>query len=229
MYRIIYIILLAVMGYMPVAAQSSATDRLRELLGGLGGSESADTTSASGGKGSSLGTSIGSILSNVAGSADVTPADMVGVWNYESPAVTFKSDNLLKKAGGAAAAAAVENKIAPYYRTAGLDKMVLTVNADSTFTMKLRRGSLAGRLKSGESKGMIVFEFKALKKIPAGSMEAQVVKSGNDVAITFDVTRLMQLVDRAASISGNSTLKGINSMLQGYDGLRAGFRLGKSR
>ncbi len=117
-----------------------------------------DTTNTDKG---SAGSAIGSILGNVLGKSDVTPADLEGTWNYTAPAVTFKSENLLKKAGGAAASATIENKIKPYYQRAGLENLVLTVANDSTFTMKLKRGSLSGSIAQGTEKGILVFKFKA--------------------------------------------------------------------
>ena len=51
---------------------------------------------------SSIG-SIGDALSGVLTTDNLTPADLAGQWKYKAPAVVFKSDNLLEKAGGAAA------------------------------------------------------------------------------------------------------------------------------
>ncbi len=201
---------------------------LSNLLKGLGGSNSKDSTSASSSGGSGLGSALGSILGNVLGSDKLTPADIAGTWNYSAPAVTFKSDDLLKKAGGSAASATIENKISPYYAKAGLNKMVLTVNADSTFTMKFNRGSLSGTLQQGEP-GFMTFNFKAMGKINVGSLNAAVSKAGNQLSVTFDISKLMSLVNSIASISGNSTLKGVNSLLQSYDGMQAGFRLQKAK
>lgn len=174
------------------------------------------------------GSAIGSAVTNILGSSKLTPADLKGVWSYSAPAVTFKSDNLLKKAGGAAASATIEDKLKPYYKTAGIDRMVLTVNADSTFTMKMARGTLSGTVSTSQQEGMMTFKFQALKKMNIGSMDATVTKAANQLSVTFDVSKLMKLVNTLASISGNSTLKGVNSMLQSYDGLQAGFRLVKS-
>ena len=40
---------------------------------------------------------LGSLLSNVLSNDKITTDDMVGIWQYSSPAVAFKSDDLLKK------------------------------------------------------------------------------------------------------------------------------------
>lgn len=220
--KTIYSFLIALVCACSVSAQSFD---LKNILKGLG---SADSTSSTESGGSGLGDAIGSILGNVLGSDKLTPADLTGTWNYSAPAVAFKSDDLLKKAGGAAASATIESKIAPYYKRAGLDKMVLTVNADSTFTMKFNRGSLSGSLTQGEP-GFMTFQFKAMGKLKVGSLNAAVSKAGNRLSITFDISKLMSLVNTIASVSGNSTLKGANSLLQSYDGMQAGFRLTKAK
>lgn len=189
-----------------VSAQAQSSSVLDKLLGG--------------------GSAVGSVVSNLLGTSKLSPADLEGTWNYSSPAVTFKSENLLKKAGGAAASVAVENKLKPYYAKAGLDKMVLTVQADSAFTMKFKRGSLSGTISTSSTEGMMTFNFKAAK-IKIGSMDAAVSKAGNSLTVTFDVSKLMTLVNTIAKVSGSSTIKGLNSMLQSYDGVQAGFKLSK--
>ena len=59
-------------------------------------------------------------------------------------------------------------------------------------------------------------------------MEAYVSKSGNNLSLTFDVTKLMNLISKAGSISGNSSLKTLSKLLESYDGMCAGFELRKS-
>lgn len=170
-----------------------------------------------------------SALSSLFSSDKLTVEKMAGDWAYSSPAVSFKSSNLLKKAGGAAASSAVESKLAPYYKTAGLEKMTLTIAADSTFTMKLGRTTLKGTIstvQSESSEANFVFNFKVGGKLPIGKMDAYVTATGaNTLSITFDVTKLVAIIEKAGSITGNSTIQGISTLLNGYDGICAGFRL----
>lgn len=228
MKKSLFTVLLFTLFSFSVSAQSVD---LGSILKGLGGQS--DSTSTSPSSGSGLGSiltsgTVGSLVSNLLGSGNLTPADLVGTWNYAAPAVAFESENLLKKAGGAAASATIESKIEPYYKKAGLNKMTLTVNADSTFVMKLSRGSLSGTIsRSADRKGYMTFHFQALK-FNVGSMDAAVSKAAGNLTITFDVTKLMKLVNTVASISGNSTVATFNKLLQSYDGMQAGFRLVKA-
>lgn len=173
---------------------------------------------------------LGDLLSGLAnklgvGSSSLTIEKMAGTWKYSGPAVSFKSDNLLLKAGGAAAATQVESKLEPYYRTAGLTSLVMTVAEDSTFTFKAKMANLTGTISKNEETGNFVFRFKALKKINVGSMEAYVSLNGDKMELTFDVSKLMTLIEKAGKLTGNSTIKGVSTILNKYDGMTAGFEL----
>lgn len=101
----------------------------------------------------------------------------------------------------------------------------MTINADSTFTFKARMMTLGGTITKDAESGNFIFNFKAFKKIKVGSMEGFIVMNGNRMELTFDVTKLMTLVEKAGSLSGNSTIKGLTAILQQYDGMTAGFEL----
>ena len=96
---------------------------------------------------------------------------------------------------GSAASATIENKLKPYYTRAGVDHIVLTVNNDSTFTMKFAKGSLSGTLAQGEP-GFIQFKFKAMKKINLGTINGAVSKVGNQISVTFDISKRMTLASQ---------------------------------
>lgn len=205
-----------------IAAGASAQNfNLKDILSKV--STSANDSTSSGNTGGGLAGLLGKIT-------DVLkPTDLTGVWEYSAPAVNFKTDNLLMQAGGAAASATIKNKIEPYYQRAGLDKTVLTIEKDSTFVMKFKKGQLKGNIVSGED-GKMVFQFKALGKINIGKMDASVSKlTGNKLQLTFDVSKLMKIVNAVATVSGNSTVQGLNKLLQSYDGLKAGFELKKTK
>ena len=220
MFRLFVSILLFLSAGVTVA--HAEPQNIKDALSRLAGGKSDTTQSKSGGLLDAIGGLFG-------GKTKI--ADMVGTWQYKSPAVSFKSDNLLKKAGGAAASAVVENTLAPVYRTTGFDRMVFTVAADSSFTMKVKMVTLKGKITTDVPKGSeanFMFDFKIAGKMSIGKMEAYVSKSGNNLSLTFDVTKLMNLISKAGSISGNSSLKTLSKLLESYDGMCAGFELRKS-
>lgn len=195
---------------------------IKDALKAVGNSTSSQSSqSSSSGLGDILG-GIGSLL----GKTDVTIEDLAGSWKYVKPAVAFKSDNMLKKAGGAAAAGVIEGKLAPYYQKAGITSMKFTVATDSTFTMKVGVANLTGTLEK-DNDGNFIFKFKALGKVNIGQITSVITKSGKNIDVTFDASKLITLVSKIASISGNSTIQGVASLLESYDGMNAGFQLSK--
>ena len=222
---------LAIAVVMLFSSASASAQSLSDLLKGLGGqgqSTSTENTSTqkSGG--------IGDILSGVAGALGLGNSkagieQLAGTWAYAGPAVSFKSDNLLLKAGGAAAATTVEKKLEPYYSKVGLTKLFITINNDSTFTFKANRATLNGTIDRNDDAGTYVFHFQAFQKVNIGSMEAFIQLTGNNMELTFDVSKLMTIMQRVSALSGSSTLKGASALLEQYDGMTAGFDLKRSK
>lgn len=195
---------------------SSTTGRgLGDILGAVSGA---------------IGGTAGGILEGVLSTDKVSPDDLTGKWKYAAPAVAFKTDDLLKKAGGAAASTAIEEKLAGYYKTAGFDNMTLEVDKDHKFTMKLKRLSLKGEIlepTSTEGITNLVFAFRILG-VNALKMDAYVTKLGsNQTKITFDISKLIKLIQTVGSLTGNASINSMASLLDQYDGLTAGFELKK--
>ena len=87
-------------------ADPTPSPDIKDILGGAGGA-------------------LGNIVEGVFTKTDLTVEDIAGEWTSTGSAVSFQSDNLLKKAGGSAAAGAVENKLDDYYKKFGLAGAVL--------------------------------------------------------------------------------------------------------
>lgn len=213
---------------LTITLSACAQSNLGSLLGGLAGKTESTEQSSQPQKGSSsLGDALGGLLGGLLSTDKVKPESMVGTWKYTSPAVCFKSDDLLAKAGGSAMAGTIEGKLAPYYKTCGLDNLELTVNPDMTFTMKSGRISASGTIDT-DGQGEVYFNFKAFGKVNIGKMKAYINMSmGKNMSLMFDVTKLVQIVKVVGSVSGSSAIQGITSLLEGYDGICAGFKLAK--
>ena len=206
-----------------IKAEPDLTDLLKGAAGALkGGSGETGSTALSGLKG---------MVEGLISKSDLSEADLVGSWAYSAPAVAFKSDNLLQKAGGAAAAGVITEKLAPYYAKAGITNLQAVFNDDKTFQFKIKRVTLTGTFEKDTTSetGDFIFNFKAAGKIPVGKFKAHVEKVGSKLTITFDASKLITLVNTIASVSGQSTLKSVASMLNSYDGLNCGFELSKAQ
>lgn len=171
---------------------------------------------------------LGTVANNVLGSGKVTIADIEGQWAYVEPAVEFKSENMLKKAGGSVASTTVVDKLRPYYSKVGLDNMTLDVDSVGNFKMAVKKISFSGTVTERENAGEFLFSFKAMGKISTGSLEAYISKTAlGQIKVTFDISKLITLINTMASLTGNSSMKTASAMLNSYDGLTAGFVLKK--
>lgn len=207
-----------------ITASASAFDP-KDLLGNLG-KLSGDTTKTTGDEqsGGLLG-SLGSLIGNVVANNKFSIDDLVGTWNYASPAVSFQSENALMKIGGAGAATAVENKLAPYYQRLGFNKTTLTVDAEHNFTLKMGLLTLQGTVEKDEEDNGLVFNFNAFGKVSLGKVKANATKAGKTLNLTFDATRLIQMLTKISSKLNISTLKTLSTLLNNYDGIYIGYKL----
>lgn len=206
-----------------VNASPDITDLLKGAAGALkggGDGEGSGSTTLSGLKG---------MVEGLISKSNLTEADLVGNYKYSAPAVAFKSDNLLQKAGGAAAAGVITEKLAPYYAKAGITGLKATFNDDKTFKFQVKRVTLSGTFEKDPASetGDFIFSFKAAGKIPVGKFKAHVEKVGTKLTVTFDASKLITLVNTIANISGQSTLKSVATLLNSYEGLNCGFELSK--
>lgn len=188
---------------------------LGDLLGKLKGGDTANT--------------IGSLVEGVLSKSDLTVKDLTGTWKSTGPAISFKGDNFLKKAGGAAASATIESKLKPYFTKYGLDGAVLTVNEDGPFELTIKKLKLSGTIEeaAGDDKGAFVFNFKAAGKVNLGKITTYVQKSVTSMDVMFDATKLMHIVEAVAKYSNISIAKTLSSLLSSYDGMCVGFKMSK--
>ena len=169
---------------------------------------------------------IGNVLGNIVATDKVELSQLVGTWNYSSPAVGFQSDDILKKVGGSAASAKLENDLKTYYSKVGFDKVQLTVAEDATFAMKTKYATLKGEIEKGED-GIFVFNFKAFGKIKLGSLKAYTTLSGSTLSLTFDIKKLVELAKKVSKYTNVSTIQSLISLVDSYEGITAGFKLKK--
>lgn len=211
---------------LTVSFSAQAFD-IKDLKGILGGSQNNDD------KTSSAANLISNLVSGFLSNENLTIEDLVGTWKYDSPAVTFKSEDLLKKAGGLAAASTIEEKLAPYYKTTGLDKLEFTVDTDSTFTFKARNMTFKGTIETiDDEKSDYNFRltFSALGRIKLGSFDAYISKSMNSkMDIMFDVSKLIDIAQKVSVMTQNATTQSAIKLLQSYDGVCAGFTMNKTK
>lgn len=202
---------------LAAAPAASASPDITDLLKGA-------ASKIGGGDGSTALSGLKGAVEGMIAKSDLTAADLVGDYKYSAPAVSLQSDNALQKLGGSAATGVIVDKLAPYYQKAGLTSMTASFREDGTCEFKVKKATVTGTYERNES-GDFTFNFKAVKKIPLGKMNAHVEKIGKKLTLTFDASKLIKLVNAVASVSGQSSLQAAAKMLNSYDGLYAGFEL----
>ena len=153
-----------------------------------------------------------------------TGNSVVGTWVFVAPECQFESDNLLMKAGGEAVSAKIEQKLEPVYNKIGLDSCMLVFNADSTYTLQLKRATSNGTYSfDAESKTL------TLKTKVGVSVKAHVEVQGSTMSLQFNADKLMSALQALTNLVSkiNSTASAVNSLADNYDGLMLGFELEK--
>lgn len=174
---------------------------------------------------STVGGDASTVVDNILKTDNLDVKDLEGAWKSAGPSVSFKSENILEKAGGVAAATAIENKLTPYYQKAGLENAIFTFSQKGELTITLKNGrTITGTVEKGVTEGTMVFTFGKLKNL--GKITAYVSK-GTSLSIMFDASKLVKLVTAIADYSKNANLTSISTMLKSYDGVYAGFKFNK--
>ena len=193
--------------------------------GGLGGSS---TTSG----GDILGGIIGAVtgggtvvnaITSVIGLDKLSERELVGTWRYDGPGCAFTSENLLAKAGGEVAASQIEQKIAPYYQSAGISSSntVITFNQDNTFKATIAGKSWSGKYSFDTSESKITLQGLLL------NISCYVKREAGGISILFESKKLLTVLQTLATLSGNDTAKTIGDISKNYDGVRLGFDMKK--
>ncbi len=203
--------LLTLMIFALACSNMTNAQGIKDLLNGLGGSDSKET--------------IGNLLEGVFSNSNISVNDLQGNWLATGPAVAFQGDNFLKKAGGTAASAAIETKLKPYYQKYGLTGATLIIDNAGNFQLKIKKLTLKGTITQGADKGVFEFNFSAAGKIKLGKIKTYVQKTSRTMDVMFDASKLITIIDAVAKYSNISVAKTLLSLLNSYDGLCVGFAL----
>lgn len=168
------------------------------------------------------------VVSSVTSSSKFEIKDLEGTWQYKSPAVSFKSDDALAKAGGVAASAAAESKLAPYYKRLGLNTINITFDAEGNFTIKAKKFTLTGVAVKNSDSGELTLQFQAAGKINLGKISAIATKDATGVlTLTLDASRVISIVQKVATFANNQTLNTMSDLLDKYENIYAGAKFKK--
>ena len=215
MKKLVSILALAAALSMPAQAQSL----LGDLLGNLGGGSGSSST-------------VGNIVSGLAGSVFSAQVSLNGTYQYDGVAVSVTSSEggVLANLAGTAVTSGIEAKADEYLAKVGIKPgaMTWTFNADdNTFVLNVAGLSLDGNYKVGEGEKTVTLTFG--KKLSYLSMTGTLESSLNGAKMLFTADKAMSLIKKVAALAGQSSkeVAAVSKLADGYDNYRIGFKLSK--
>lgn len=206
-----------------LSATEASAWNLKDALKGMKDTASTKTPTSS----------ISALIGGLFTSDRLSVADIAGSWRYAAPAVAFKNSKVLSALGNAAAVSAAD-KLEPYYKAAGIDKMTITINADSTFQLNVRGINLKGNVKTletsstkadADSKANFQLAF-TLFGAPVLSAETYITKNAKgNISMMFDMEKLLSLLQTLSKFSSNQMVTKAADILKEHKDLCAGFEL----
>ena len=151
---------------------------------------------------------------------------LAGTWTATGSAVSFQSENLLKKAGGGAVTNTIEKKLDSYYSKLGLTGGQLKIDKDGAFQLTIKKMTLKGTITKRDD-GNFDFTFTPFGNVKLGSVKTYVEKTTKGLNVMFDASKLQSILNTISGIAGNSTLSSVTNLLNGYDGICVGFAMKK--
>lgn len=205
---------------------ANAQTVLGDLLGGIGAGTSSSSSSPS------TASSIGNIISGLAGTVFSSPVSLNGTYTYNGIAVSATSSEggVLTNLAGSAVTSGIETKIDEYLAKVGIKPGAMTItfnNADNTFTWNVAGIPLSGNYKVGDGEKTVTLTFG--KNMQFFCMTGTLESSLNGAKMLFTSQKAVAFLKKVASKLGesNSQIGSIAKMADGYDNFRIGFKLAK--
>ena len=211
MKKLVSIVALAVAFSVSAGAQGG-------LAGVLGGDKTTST--------------LGNILSGIAGTVYSSPVTLDGSYIYNGIAVSATSSEggILTNLAGTAVTSGIETKADEYLAKVGIKPgaMKWTFNADEkTFAVSVGSISIPGTYKVGNGERTVTLTFG--KSFQYLSMTGTLESSSSGARMLFTSDKAVAFLKKLASTLGqsSSSIAGIASLASGYDNYRIGFKLAK--
>ena len=207
---------------VPIVALAVAFSVSAGAQGGLAGVLGGDKTTST----------LGNILSGIAGTVYSSPVTLDGSYIYNGIAVSATSSEggILTNLAGTAVTSGIETKADEYLAKVGIKPgaMKWTFNADEkTFAVSVGSISIPGTYKVGNGERTVTLTFG--KSFQYLSMTGTLESSSSGARMLFTSDKAVAFLKKLASTLGqsSSSIAGIASLASGYDNYRIGFKLAK--
>ncbi|MCM1312100.1 MAG: DUF4923 family protein [Bacteroides sp.] len=190
------------------------------ILGSLLGGATGGSTEGAMNTGSLIGGIIGQLTSAS------SQTSIVGTWTYTEPTVQFESENLLAQAGGVVAGQAVVKKVQPYYEKAGIKAGAIsfTFNEDKSCSFIINGKEHTGTYEYDNKTNVLTIKGN----LGFNLATAYATISANNLAITFDSSKLMSVAQTLGAASTNTTISALSGIASSYNGMKTGFLFKKN-
>lgn len=167
------------------------------------------------------GSAISAIIGLLTGGTSASTASIVGTWTYAEPTVQFQSENLLAQAGGVYVAQTMVKKLSPYYEKFGFKSgsLKITFNSDNTCSIMSGSRNIPGTYTFNPATNALNIKGQ----LGLVNLSAFVTLSPNQMALTFDSTKLITLATALGAGSNNSALSSVSQLAGSYSGMKTGF------
>ncbi len=176
---------------------------------------------------STTGSLVSGLLGNVIGQVtNSASGSIVGTWVYQSPAVEFKSSDLLAQAGGQLAAQAIVNKVQPYFTKYGLQpgKVTVVFNSDNTCTYTFNNTQYSGTYVYNQSSNSVTVTGTTTGlAFPA----CNVTVGASQMNMTFAADKLLSVLQNVGGTASSTALSSVSSIAKSFSGMQIGFQFNK--
>lgn len=151
---------------------------------------------------------------------------LTGTWDYKGSSIQFKTDNLLKKAGGKAITSSLQKSIDNELAKIGIEEGVttFTFESDGKFYHTTRGKKFSGKYTYDSSTGQLTLKY--LNHLPLKTTVSESL-GGSKISLLFEANEFLSMIDIIGKLTGVSIIKGVSSIVNSYDGLMIGLVLQK--
>lgn len=173
--------------------------------------------------GSTSGSLLGNVMSQLFSGATTNAESIVGTWNYSTPKVVFESENILAQLGSSVVSNKIESQfdaqLKKYGFNAGVTKF--TFNKDNTCSFTVGSKTIPGTY---------TFDASSRKMTVTGALGVGTITcttsiTGNQMYMLFDADKVLAIAGNLSSASPKTST--LSSILQNYSGLKLGWVLTK--
>lgn len=185
--------------------------------------ETTQTSTTSSSSTSLLGGILSGLTSVFNANSVASADDLVGTWKYTEPAVVLENDNVLAGMAGKVLSNKIEKDLQKQLTKAGIvkGKMKMTFDKNGNFTQTVGNKTMSGTYKLNKKNVELTYAGGVQQFIGTTQVD------GDKLLIVMDASKLLKYFKTITSLTGNSAISSLGSLLSSNKGLLLGMTLEK--